>query len=67
MMSLFFGKLTNPIYKLERLAKILETVRLLQMVIVNHLPSFDLAGQAANFLACQWRHSATAGNALTLG
>jgi hypothetical protein len=66
-MSLLFSNLANTIHKFERLAKVFERVRLLQVMVVNYLPSLDLTRKPANFLACQRRHATTTRHALAFG
>lgn len=67
MVSLLLGKLADAIDEVEGLAKILEAIGLLQVMIVNYLPSLNLAGKLSDFLAREWRHSPAARYALAFG
>src|SRR6185369_17191089 len=64
MMPLVFRQFTDTIHKLERLAKISKFVGLLQMMLIDDLPSADLGGQRFNLGCGQGRHSASARHTL---
>ena len=60
MMSLFLGQISDSIYELLRLAKVRESITLLQVVIVNNFPTNQLRQELPDlFLVQRWHAAAT--------
>ena len=64
MMSLFFGELTDLIYKLQRFTKIREAVVLFEMMLVDDFPPVELVQKLPDFLPLKRWHSTAARHAL---
>jgi hypothetical protein len=67
MVALFLGKFTHTIDERKRLAKVLESIRLQQVMLAHGLPIRQLTKQPLNFIAFQRRHAAPARHALAVG
>jgi hypothetical protein len=65
MMPLAFCKFANAIYEVECRAEVLELEVLAQVVLVNDLPTGELAKHFADFVALHRRHTAPAWNTLS--
>src|SRR5229473_1934033 len=67
VVTLLLGKFTDTIDERQRLAKILESKRLQQVMLAHSLAIRQLAKQSSNLIAFQRRHAAPARHALAVG
>src|SRR5260370_34954250 len=66
MVALFLGKFTDTIDEHKRLAKILESICLQQVMLAHGLPIHQLTKQPLNFIAFQRRYPTPARHALAV-
>ena len=64
MVTLLLREIADTVHEVERVAKVREAVGLLEMVLINDLPAFQLRREFGDFVGAERWDAATAGNAL---